>query len=62
MLLGLSRRIEELLKVGVTPWSKTLAIEVHYSIEHLNINCDMLLLFTEDSVPKLNKRINYLLD
>ena len=62
ILLGLDRRIEELLKVGVTPWSKTLAIEVHYSIEHLNINCDMLLLFTEDSVPKLNKRINYLLD
>lgn len=61
-ILGLHCPIQELLKPGVTPWNKALAIEIHYSIEHLNINCDLLLLFTEDSVLKLHRKINYLLD
>lgn len=61
-ILGLHCPVQELLKPGVTPWKKALAIEIHYSIEHLNINCDLLILFSEDSVLKLNKKINYLLD
>lgn len=61
-VLGLHCPLHELLRPGVTPWKNALAIEIHYSIEHLNINCDLLILFSEDSVLKLNKKINYLLD
>lgn len=61
-IIGRGRRAEELLKSGPYPWHQTLAIEIHYSVEHMNIDCTVLLLFTEDSVPKLNKKIDFLLD
>jgi chemotaxis protein CheY-P-specific phosphatase CheC len=38
---------------------KALAIEVGCEIEGRDINCDVLLLFTEDSMPMLDKRIGY---
>lgn len=62
VVLGQHCRVEDLLKSGNNLWHKTLAIEIHYTIEHVNIDCDLLLLFTEDSVAKLNNKINYLLD
>ncbi|WP_430462045.1 histidine kinase [Thalassolituus sp. LLYu03] len=62
VVLGQHCRIEDLLKNGNNAWNKTLAIEIHYTMEHVNIDCDLLLLFTEDSVAKLNNKINYLLD
>ncbi len=62
VVLGQHCKVEDLLKSGNHPWSKTLAIEIHYTIEHVNIDCDLLLLFTEDSVARLNKKIDYLLD
>jgi len=61
-IIGRGRNAEELLQSGPYPWHKTLAIEIHYSVEHMNIDCTLLLLFTEDSVPKLNKKIDFLLD
>lgn len=62
VILGQHCKVEDLVKAGNHQWSKTLAIEIHYTIEHVNIDCDLLLLFTEDSVARLNNKINYLLD
>ncbi|MAD46878.1 MAG: histidine kinase [Oceanospirillaceae bacterium] len=62
VILGQHCKVEDLLKPGNHQWTKTLAIEIHYTLEHVNIDCDLLLLFTEDSVIKLNDKINYLLD
>lgn len=62
VVLGQHCKVDDLLKSGNHHWSKTLAIEIHYTIEHVNIDCDLLLLFTEDSVARLNKKIDYLLD
>ncbi len=61
-VLGQHCKVDDILKSGNHQWTKTLAIEIHYTIEHVNIDCDLLLLFTEDSVAKLNNKINYLLD
>lgn len=61
-ILGLDSSLQELLKPGITPWKKALVIEIHYTIEHLNIDCDLLLIFSEDAVLKMHKKINYLLD
>jgi len=38
------------------PWKKSLSIEISYNIQDHNIDCDLLLLFTEDSLPALNER------
>ncbi|MBT00761.1 MAG: response regulator [Oceanospirillaceae bacterium] len=41
-------------------WKRTLSIEVGYRIEGYDIGCNLLLLFTEDSINALNERTRYL--
>jgi chemotaxis protein CheY-P-specific phosphatase CheC len=62
VVLGQHCHVDDLVKSGNHQWSQTLAIEIHYEIENMNINCDLLLLFTEDSVAKINQQVDYLLD
>lgn len=61
-ILGQHRRIEELIEYGQSHWQKTLAIEVNYQIKNHNIQCDLLLLFTEDSIDTLTNKIGYLIN
>ena len=62
VVLGQHRKISELIATNTKKWKKTLAIEISYSIENYPIKCDLLLLFTEESVTTLNNKISYLLD
>lgn len=61
VVLGQHRKISELI-ANSTKWKKTLAIEISYSIENYPIKCDLLLLFTEQSMQALNNKLSYLLD
>ncbi|MCW8994219.1 MAG: response regulator [Psychromonas sp.] len=61
-VLGQHCRVEELIEERQSHWQKTLAIEVNYRIENYNIKCDLLLLFTEDSIATLTNKIGYLLN
>lgn len=62
VVLGQHRKISELIATNSTRWRRTLAIEISYSIENYPIKCDLLLLFTEESMKTLNNKISYLLD
>lgn len=62
VVLGQHCNVRDILKAGNELWTKTLAIEIHYTMESVNVDCDLLLLFTEDSVLRLNQKIDYLLD
>ena len=62
MVLGRHVKVRDLLKNETSQWQKTLSIEIAYSIENHNINCDLLLLFTEDSLPSLNQRLAFAMD
>ncbi|MDT8386672.1 MAG: response regulator [Thiogranum sp.] len=62
VVLGRHVKIQDLLRSGSAQWDRTLSIEIAYSIENHDINCDLLLLFTEDSLPSLNQRLAYALD
>jgi chemotaxis protein CheY-P-specific phosphatase CheC len=62
VVLGRHVRIQDLLKSEASQWRKTLSIEIAYAIENHNVHCDLLLLFTEDSLPSLNQRLAYALD
>lgn len=62
VVLGQHRKISELIATNSTKWKRTLAIEISYGIENYPIKCDLLLLFTEDSMNTLNNKIAYLLD
>ena len=60
IVLGHHVQISELVKRNADRWKTTLAIEMCYRFENHNINCDLLLLFTEDSMESLNRLISYL--
>lgn len=62
VVLGQHRKISELIANNSTKWKKTLAIEISYSIENYPIKCDLLLLFTEQSMQTLNNKLSYLID
>jgi chemotaxis protein CheY-P-specific phosphatase CheC len=62
VVLGQHVDIGELVANNESRWKETLAIEIIYEIENYNITCDLLLLFTEDSIDNLNRRLSYLMD
>lgn len=61
VVLGQHVKVSDLIKANASRWKKTLAIEITYEIENYNISCDLLLLFTEDSLGNLYKRLSYLM-
>ncbi|MCL1146512.1 response regulator [Shewanella sp. 10N.261.52.F9] len=62
VILGRHCSVNHLISENSDKWSRTLAMEINYSIEDHDIQCDLLLLFTEDSLPTLNNKLGYLLD
>ncbi|GIU07421.1 response regulator [Shewanella glacialipiscicola] len=62
IVLGRQCTVNELIHDNSEKWHRTLAMEINYRIEDHNIQCDLLLLFTEDSIPTLSYKLGYLLD
>lgn len=62
MVIGQHIHFDDILKGSATQWKKLLTIEMGYKIENRDINCDLLLLITEDSIDSLNDRVSYLLE
>lgn len=60
-VLGTQSGIDELIRINQQRWKKTLAVEISYSLEGHNIHFDLLLLFTEDSVDRLSRKLAYLM-
>lgn len=61
VVLGQHVLVGDLLKSNAWRWKQTLAIEISYAIEGYDIQCDLLLLFTEDSMDSLRQKVSYLL-
>ncbi|KPQ02381.1 response regulator [Marinobacter sp. HL-58] len=61
-VLGRHRHIGDLLEHHSRHQEKLLCIEISYELEDRDISCDMLVLLTEDSVPFLEQRLQYLVD
>lgn len=62
VVLGQHAALEDIIRANSRRWKKTLAIELSYGIENYNIRCDLLLLFTEDSLKTLNYKLAFLLE
>ncbi len=62
IVLGRHIKMDDLFKRNEARWKKTLTIEMAVTIEGHNINCQLLLLFTEDSIPSFNALIEQLLN
>ena len=61
-LLGQHAAIGELIQLNRERWKKTLAVEISYGLEGHAVHFDLLLLFTEDSLPRLTGKIHYLME
>jgi chemotaxis protein CheY-P-specific phosphatase CheC len=59
IVLGHHVKVSDLIQRNTKVWKKTLAIEMGYRLENPNIGCEVLLFFTEDSLPELEHRISY---
>ncbi|ABM23487.1 MULTISPECIES: response regulator [Shewanella] len=62
VVLGRHCTVNDLIHDNSEKWQRTLAMEINYRIENHDIQCDLLLLFTEDSIPTLSYKLGYLLD
>ncbi len=60
-VLGRHSSISNLISANTGKWTKTLTIEVTYVIESHDIICDVLLLFTAESMASINSRLSYVL-
>ncbi|PCM45261.1 response regulator [Marinobacter sp. ANT_B65] len=61
-VLGQHRQIAELLEHQNSREEQLLCIEISYTLEGQDMHCDMLILLTEDSIPFLEQRLQYLTD
>jgi len=60
--LGLHRSISDLIHSDTRDWQEILSIEINYVIEEYDIECDLLILITQESLQVLNNKLIYLLD
>lgn len=58
-VLGQHRHISDLLEHHSKHSEQLLAIEINYAVEDYAIACDLLVLLTEDSIPRLEKSLGY---
>ena len=61
MVLGKDQSIDEIFNVKKARWKYTLVTEIGYQLEDYDVNCDLLILMTEDSLERLFKKLDYLL-
>ena len=62
ILLGEHFDIPSLLNKREVSWEKALVIEINYTIEDHQINCDLLVVISEHSIHGLLEKLDYLLD
>ncbi|MGE6108662.1 response regulator [Aeromonas sobria] len=61
VLLGQHRPIHQLIQTNQSRWRRTLAIEINYRLQGHKVQCDLLLLFTEDSIATMDHKVQHLL-
>jgi len=62
VVLGQHRNIGELISDNQSRWRRTLAIELSYGLEGYNVQCDLLILLTEESMKIMNHKLAHLLE
>lgn len=62
VVLGQHMKVKDLIDEKRATWKRTLAVEIVYEVDNYQINCDLMLLFTEDSLPVLQNLLSYLVE
>lgn len=61
-ILGQHQELDKLLTSNSVRWNQALVVEVSYRIENHDVECDLLVVITENSLNHLLNKLNYLLD
>jgi chemotaxis protein CheY-P-specific phosphatase CheC len=61
-IMGQHQQLDKLLVSKNVRWDHTLVVEVNYKIEGYNVQCDLLIVITQSSLPRLFGKLAYLLD
>jgi chemotaxis protein CheY-P-specific phosphatase CheC len=62
VVLGQHQSVQELINANKSTWRRTLAIELSYGLEGFNVQCDLVLLFTEESMEMMNAKLAHLME
>ncbi|MEC8483954.1 MAG: response regulator, partial [Pseudomonadota bacterium] len=62
VVLGQHIKVADLINVKRAQWKRTLAVEIVYEVDNYKISCDLMLLFTDDSLPVLENLLSYLVE
>lgn len=61
MVLGQHQQFSELFNSKTAKWEHALVTEINYQLEGYEVNCDMLIIMTDDSIARLLKKLDYLI-
>jgi chemotaxis protein CheY-P-specific phosphatase CheC len=62
VVLGQHRSVSDIIASNRMKWRRTLAIELSYGLEGYNVQCDLVLLFTEESMDTMNSKLAHLME
>ncbi len=62
IVLGQHQQLSELFDAKTIRWDQALVTEISYQLEGYNVNCDMLIILTDDSIERLMAKLNYLIN
>lgn len=60
-VLGQHQKVSEIFKMENAKWEQALVTEISYELEGYNVQCDLLIIMTGDSLELLSKKLDYLL-
>lgn len=61
MVLGQHQKISEIFDSRGAKWEHALVTEISYHLEGYDVNADLLLIMTDESISRLLKKLDYLL-
>lgn len=61
MVLGQHQKVSDIFDMSNAKWDSALVTEISYELEGYNVNCDLLIIMTADSLDLLFKKLDYLL-
>ncbi len=60
-VLGQHQKVSEIFDAENVKWQKALVIEINYRLEGYNVNANLLIIMTDQSIARLVKKLDYLL-
>ncbi len=62
MVLGQHQQLADIFNTKSLNWDHALVTEINYQLEGYDVNCDLLIIMTGDSIKRLLAKLNYLVN